>query len=78
MSKAKNVMQNRAKIIIKLMYIFLLIQPVLDILSNLYNNDILKYNFVTFLKPLFIFGVFAYMFVFIKYEGKLRQFLYYV
>lgn len=69
---------NKIKIYKKLLFMFILLQPVLDVLSNLYNNNYYSFNFVTYLKPLFVFGMFAYLFVFVKYKGKLHQFLYYL
>lgn len=69
---------NNKEIFKKLLFIFILLQPVLDVLSNLYNNNYYSFNFVTYLKPLFVFGMFVYLFVFVKYKEKLKQFLYYL
>ena len=69
---------NKLEIFKKLLFLFVLLQPILDVLSNLYNNGFYSFNFVTYLKPLFVFGMYLYLFTFIKYKGKLKQFLYYL
>lgn len=67
--------KNEQRNILKLMSIYVILQPLFDILSNLYLDGILKIQISTFVKPLFIFIVALYMFF--KYENnKKRWFIY--
>jgi len=60
------------------MLIYIVLQPVFDIFSNLYNYGYIKINFVTYFKPLFVFGLFTFLFFFVKYSGKKKHFIYYL
>lgn len=74
-------MKNKSKtinILFKLYIIFILLQPAFDVLSNLYNYGYYHINFVTYIKPLFVFGIFIYLFFFVKYPGKKKHFIYYL
>ena len=70
--------QNRKTLIfLKLYLAFIIIQPLCDIISNLYNYGYIPINIMTYFKPIFVFGSFLYTFFFMKYNHKKRQFLYY-
>lgn len=69
--------QKLIKWIFNINCIYLLLQPIFDILSNLYNNGYYSINIITYLKPLFVFGVFAVLFLFVKFKSKGKYFLYY-
>lgn len=70
--------KKSVKILFKILCVFLIIQPFFDILSNLYNYGYYSINFITYLKPFIVFGIFGYLFLFIKFKGKLKYFLYYL
>lgn len=71
--------QNKKILIfLKLYLVFIIIQPICDIVSNLYNYGYFPINIMTYLKPIFVFGSFLYTFFFMKYNHKKRQFLYYL
>ena len=74
-----NTKQNKKTLMfLKLYLAFIIIQPLCDIISNLYNYDYIPINIITYFKPIFVFGGFLYTFFFIKYNHKKRQFLYYL
>lgn len=54
--------QNELKKITRIMSIFVILQPVLDILSNLYIENIIPFGISTYVKPVFVFGMMAYLF----------------
>lgn len=57
--------------------VFLLLQPVFDILSNLANNGLIGVNFVTYIKPLFVFAILGFLILFVKYKGKAKHVVFY-
>lgn len=74
-----NTKQNKKTLIfLKLYLMFIIIQPLCDIISNLYNYGYVPINIITYFKPIFVFGSFLYTFFFMKYNHKKRQFLYYL
>lgn len=52
--------EKEYNIIVKLLFIFVLLQPLLDILSTLANMNYII-NISTYLKPLFVFGITFYL-----------------
>ena len=52
--------EKEYNIIVKLLFIFVLLQPLLDILSTLANMNYII-NISTYLKPLFVFGITLYL-----------------
>lgn len=52
--------ERKQKIILKIILIFILLQPFLDILSRLAILDVIP-NISTYLKPVFVFGVMGYL-----------------
>lgn len=59
--------------ITKIFLIFIILQPLFDVYSNLANNEIIRFNFITYFKPLFVFAIYFILFVFYKYKGKWKQ-----
>ena len=59
--------------ITKIFLIFIILQPLFDVFSNLANNEIIRFNFITYFKPLFVFAIYFILFVFYKYKGKWKQ-----
>lgn len=67
--------KKQYKMIFNLMLVFVILQPFLDILSNLYIEGILNIGISTYLKPIFIFIITLYLFI--KYsKNKKWWFLY--
>lgn len=67
--------QTKIKKITKIMSIFIILQPFLDILSNLYIEKIIPFGISTYIKPLFVFGMMTYLFF--KYsKNKKNWFIY--
>lgn len=54
--------KKKYSMILNVMLFFVVLQPVLDILSNLYIDGILKFGISTYIKPIFIFVFSAYLF----------------
>lgn len=63
------------KKIVKIMSIFIILQPFLDILSNLYIENIIPFGISTYIKPLFIFIMMAY--IFFKYSNNKKSWFLY-
>ena len=59
----------------KIMAIYVILQPILDILSNLYIDNIIPIKISTYIKPLFIFGMMLY--VFFKYSNNKKNWFIY-
>ena len=67
--------KNKNTTIFNIMLIFIILQPIFDILSNLYIEGILKIGISTFFKPLFVILITLYLFI--KYnKNKKYWFLY--
>ncbi len=67
--------KKQYKLVFNLMMFFVLLQPVFDILSNLYIEGILNIGISTYLKPIFVFCITLYLFI--KYnKSKIWWFLY--
>lgn len=66
---------NNFKNILKIMSIFIILQPFLDILSNLYIEHIIPFGISTYIKPLFVFGMMAY--IFFKYSNNKKSWFLY-
>lgn len=56
-------MKNKQDKLLNILLIFILLQPFLDILSYLSIRDIIPFNISTYLKPLFVFGLAAYLLI---------------
>lgn len=61
---------NKIKIITKIMMIYVLLQPFLDILSFLNIRNMIPFGISTYIKPLFIFSLALYMFIFYEKNKK--------
>lgn len=61
---------NKIKRITKIMMIYILLQPFLDILSFLKIRNIIPFGISTYIKPLFVFLFAFYMFVFYEKDKK--------
>lgn len=62
-------------IIFKTLLVFVILQPFLDILSNLYIEGILKVGISTYLKPIFVFIITLYLFI--KYNKNKKWWVIY-
>ena len=66
-------MKNKqAEITLKILLIFVILQPFFDILSFLSIRGIIPFNISTYVKPLFVFGIAAYSLFFLN-KKKLRK-----
>ena len=64
-------MKNRqAEISLKLLLIFIILQPIFDILSFLSIREIIPFNISTYIKPLFVFGLATYSLFFLNKKRK--------
>ena len=73
-------MQKKEKIlqyIINILMIFIILQPIFDVFSNLANNNIIKLNLITYIKPLVVFSIYLFVFFFFKIKGKIKQLSFY-
>lgn len=61
---------KKIKTITKVMMIYVLLQPFLDILSFLKIRDIVPFGISTYIKPLFVFSLTLYMFIFYEKDKK--------
>ena len=74
-------MQKKEKIlqyIINILMIFIILQPIFDVFSNLANNNIIKLNLITYIKPCFVFLIYLFIFFFYKFKGKYKQIFFYL
>ena len=67
--------EKKQRIILRILLIFILVQPVLDVLSRLAILDIIP-NISTYVKPLFVFGLAIYLLF--KYSPFKRKWIIYV
>ncbi len=63
-------MKMNQKKILKIILIFIVMQPFLDILSFLKIRDIIPFGISTYIKPLFIFSLALYLFIFYEKDKK--------
>lgn len=68
-------MKNKQDKLLNTLLIFIILQPFLDILSYLSIRDIIPFNISTYLKPLFVFGLGAYLLM-TKCHNKKSWFIY--
>lgn len=68
-------MQNKENKILKILLIYIILQPFFDILSFLSLRSIIPFNISTYIKPLFIFSFGAYL-LFKKCPNKREWYLY--
>lgn len=61
---------NKIKIITKIMMIYVLLQPFLDILSFLKIRNIISFGISTYIKPLFVFSLAIYIYIFFEKDKK--------
>ena len=66
--------EKKQRIILRILLIFILVQPVLDVLSRLAILDIIP-NISTYIKPLFVFGLAIYLLF--KYSPFKRKWIIY-
>ena len=67
--------KKKYNIIFNIMMFFVILQPIFDILSNLYVEGILKIGISTYFKPAFI--GFMTLFLFIKYNKNKKWWIIY-
>ena len=64
-------MKNKqAEITLKILLIFIILQPFFDILSFLSIREIIPFNISTYIKPLFVFGIATYSLFFLNKKRK--------
>ena len=64
-------MKNRqSEITLKILLIYIILQPIFDILSFLSIREIIPFNISTYIKPLFVFGLATYSLFFLNKKRK--------
>ena len=67
--------KNEQHKLLKIMSIYIILQPFFDILSNLYIDGYLKFQISTFLKPMFVFCIATY--TFIRFNNNRKKWILY-